>query len=162
MGKTVEFDTAFDRVLGNEGGYTFNEKDPGGETKWGISKRSYPHLNIKELTREDAKRIYYADFWRNCGVGLHDSVVYQVFDAAVNHGIGNAIRMLQRAAKVADDGHWGPVSATAYEAMDESDALIRFLSQRLRFMAKLTTWLEFGRGWANRIADDLDYAAQDN
>jgi lysozyme family protein len=88
--------------------------------------------------------------------------VYQVFDAAVNHGIGNVIRMLQRAAKVADDGHWGPVSATAYEAMDESDALIRFLSQRLRFMAKLTTWLEFGRGWANRIADDLDYAAQDN
>ena len=58
----VDFDKAFDRLMGHEGGYTPGKGDPGGETKWGISKRSYPHLDIQSLTRDDAKVIYRRDF----------------------------------------------------------------------------------------------------
>jgi lysozyme family protein len=150
------------RILGHEGGYSNDPKDPGGETNWGISKRSYPNVDIKNLTRDGAIAIYKRDFWAQCGQGLALGVMFQVLDASVNHGIGNAIRMLQRAVGVADDGHWGSVSITAYMAMSVSDVLMLFLAERGEFMAKLKTFDTFGRGWTRRICLNLRYAAQDN
>ena len=89
----MNFDTAFDRLMGNEGGYSNELNDPGGETKWGISKRSYPDLDIKNLTREQAKAIYLRDFWiRGAMDQLPPAVAFQVFDFAVNSGIETAIR----------------------------------------------------------------------
>jgi len=157
----INFDTAFDRLIGHEGGYVNHPRDPGGETNWGISKRSYPHLNIANLTRDDAKEIYRRDFWAGLD-GVDDAVRFQVFDAAVNHGIGNAVRMLQRAVRVADDGHWGPVSASAAEKIDRNDLLLRFLAERLDFMRKLSTFKDFGSGWSGRIVGNLRYASEDN
>lgn len=58
-----KFEKAFGYMIENEGGYVFDKNDPGDETKFGISKKSYPHLNIKALTLEDAKKIYYEDYW---------------------------------------------------------------------------------------------------
>lgn len=158
----LDFDTAFDRLIGNEGGYVFDSRDPGGETKFGISKRSYPNVDIKNLSRDQAKAIYKRDFWDAAGNAIAPAVSFQVFDAAVNHGISTSVRMLQRAVGAADDGHWGPVSQAKYAAMDISDVLIRFLAERLDFMRKLSTWPAFGVGWAGRIANDLRYAAGDN
>lgn len=158
----VTFEVAVERSLSHEAGYVWHPRDPGGETKWGISKRTYPHLNIKDLTREDAKLIYKRDFWNACGSSLDPAVMYQVFDAAINHGIGNAIRMLQKAVKVADDGHWGPNSQSHYENMELNDKLMRFLSYRMDFMTKLITWDSFGKGWMRRIAENLRFAALDN
>lgn len=159
----MNFDTAFDRLLGHEGRYVDNPVDPGGETNWGISKRSYPHLDIKNLTREQAKAIYLRDFWEPLGAA-HPAIKYQVFDFAVNSGIQTALRKLQAAAGVADDGHWGPVSARALAAMELNDVLLRFNSRRMRFLTSLSKgwWDEFGRGVMNRIAGQLDYAAEDN
>lgn len=157
----MDFDTAFDRLIGHEGGYTNNPADPGGETQWGISARSYPHLNIRELTREQAKEIYRIDFWDVLG-DAHPAVKFQAFDFAVNSGIQTAIRKLQSAVGMADDGHWGPRSAAALKAMDLNDVLMRFAAQRLFFMTSLSTWPTFGKGWARRVASDLNYAAEDN
>lgn len=161
-GATMTFDRAIDRVLGHEGGYVFDARDPGGETNWGISKRSYPHLDIRNLTRDQAKAIYRTDFWDPVAGGKHPSVVYQLLDAAVNHGTGNATRMLQRAVGAADDGHWGPNSRAAYDRMSENDILILFLAERLEFFTKLARFDAFGRGWAKRIALNLRYAARDS
>lgn len=157
----LTFDQAVERVLKHEGGYVWNAKDPGGETQFGISKRSYPHVDIKNLTREQAKAIYYTDFWLPCGAVLSNELKFQVFDAAVNHGIGNAIRMLQRAVSVADDGHWGEISTRAYQNMPKTDAAMRFLAERLDFMRKLSTFPTFGKGWCGRIVDNIRYAAED-
>ena len=157
----MNFDDAFTRLLGNEGGYTNNPNDPGGETNWGISKRSYPDVDIKNLTQEGAKAIYLRDFWNPIG-DAHPAIKFQVFDFAVNSGIQTAIRKLQAAIGVADDGHWGPASAAALAAMDVNDVLMRFMAQRLRFWVKCTAWPTMGGGWANRAATDLEYAAQDN
>lgn len=159
---TVAFDVAIERTLSHEGGYVDNPRDPGGETQWGISKRSYPNVDIKNLTRDDAKKIYFDDFWTPCGQSLDDGVQFQVFDAAVNHGIQTAIRMLQRAVGAADDGHWGPFSQSAYEKMTEADVILLFLAERLEFMAKLNRFTDFGRGWSRRIAQNLRYGAQDS
>ena len=77
-----------ERVLSHEGGYVNDPRDPGGETRWGISKRSYPHVDIKRLTRDDAIAIYERDFWRRVqGDKLPRQFAFQALDAAVNHGI---------------------------------------------------------------------------
>lgn len=159
---SLEFEEAFDRLIGYEGGYVNDPQDPGGETNWGISKRAYPNVAIALLSRSDAAQIYRRDFWNACGQYLHGAVAFQVFDAAVNHGIGNAVRFLQRAVGVADDGHWGAISLAAYNKLELSDALMLFLAERGEFMVKLSTFERFGRGWMRRIFQNLRYAAKDN
>ena len=155
------FDTAFDRLLGHEGGYVNDPQDPGGETNWGVSKRTYPNVDIANLTREQAKEIYRRDFWDPLG-DAHPAIKFQVFDFAVNGGLPVALRKLQAAVGVADDGHWGPVSAAKLAALDVNDALLRFNAQRLRFYTSLSLWPTYGKGWTVRVAGNLDYAAQDN
>ncbi len=87
---------------------------------------------------------------------------FQAFDFAVNSGMQTAIRKLQTAIGVADDGHWGPASTAALSRLDVSDALMLYLAERLDFMRKLKAWPTFGAGWAGRIAGNLRYSAKDN
>jgi lysozyme family protein len=158
----MTFDLAFERLIGTEGGYVNNPADPGGETKWGISKRSYPHVDIRSLTRDGAKAIYLRDFWQRIHAdALADGVAFQVFDFAINSGIETAVRYLQRAIGVADDGHWGPVSIAAAAAQSETDTILLLNSERLDFMTRLANWPNASRGWARRIAANLKYAAID-
>lgn len=159
----MNFEQAIERVLGTEGGYVNNPADPGGETQWGISKRSYPNVDIKALTRAGAIEIYRTDFWARVHADeLFDGVAFQTLDFAVNSGIETAVRYLQRALGVADDGHWGPVTATAEKAVAESDQIMRLNAERLDFMRKLRTWPTFSSGWAGRIAANLRYGAEDS
>ena len=70
--------------------------------------------------------------------------------------------MLQRAAKVADDGQIGNVTLAAVASLPENDLLLRFNAERIRFFARLATFNTFGRGWMRRVADNMDHAAGDN
>lgn len=157
------FDTIFDRLIGHEGGYVNDPNDPGGETKWGISKRSYPHLIIRDLTREDAENIYRHDFWERINADkFPDGVAFQLFDFAINSGIETAIRYMQRALNVADDGYWGPISQKAADKATESDMIMKLNAERLDFMTRLKNWPNHGKGWARRIAQNLKYGAIDS
>ena len=159
----MTFDEAFDRLMGHEGKYVFHPDDPGGETNWGISKRSYPDLDIKNLTRDDAKIIYKRDFWDRVHADeIYDGVAFQAFDFAVNSGIETAVRKLQRAVGVADDGYWGPVTRKAIAEQSESDIIMLFVAERLDFWTSLSTWPTFGKGWARRAAANLRYGATDS
>ena len=159
----MTFDEAFERLIGHEGNYVNHPNDPGGETNWGISKRSYPSLNIKKLTRDDAKEIYKRDFWDRIHADeIYDGVAFQAFDFAVNSGIETAVRKLQRAIGVADDGHWGPITRTKIASLPESDIIMLFVAERLDFWTSLSTWSTFGKGWARRAADNLRYGATDS
>ncbi len=152
-----------ERVLSHEGGYVNDPRDPGGETRWGISKRSYPHVDIKRLTRDDAIAIYERDFWRRVqGDRLPRQFAFQALDAAVNHGIENAVRWMQRAAGVADDGYIGPMTLAAVARTDPADLVLKFNAERLEFYARLSTFDAFGRGWTRRVAGNLRHAAEDN
>lgn len=158
----MDFDTAFDRLITNEGGYVNDPLDPGGETKYGISKRSYPTLDIRNLTRAEAKEIYRTDFWQRADMDAVDgAIAFQVFDAAVNHGIETAVRLMQRAAGVADDGHVGPVTITAVKTKSVTDMLMLFIAERLDYWTRLSNWGAAGKGWARRAAQDLRFAAID-
>ena len=159
----MDFDAAFDRLMGHEGGYVNDLRDPGGETNWGISKRSYPDVDIKALTRDGATVIYRRDFWdRVHGDTLPDGVAFQLFDFAVNSGIGTAVRCLQRALGVADDGNWGPVSQQAASLASETEIIMRLNAERLDFMTRLRNWPHHGKGWARRTAQNLRYGAEDS
>lgn len=152
----MNFDQCFAALINSEGGYVNNPKDPGGETKFGITKRTYPSLDIARLTLADAKTIYKRDFWdRACADQLPVGLAFDVFDAAVNSGIEQSVRFLQRAVGVADDGHIGPVTLANIARNDAEALQARFNGQRLDFMTRLTTFDTFGRGWARRIAGNL-------
>lgn len=152
----MNFDQAFERLIGHEGGYVDNPKDPGGETKFGISKRSYPGEDIKGLTLDRAKAIYKRDFWGPSGCeAVPDAIKFDLFDMAVNSGCGTAIKTLQRAAGSAPDGLLGPNTLQAINSIPAQRLAARFNGQRLEFMAALPTWPAFGRGWARRIASNL-------
>lgn len=153
----MTFDQVFDKLINHEGGYVFNPHDPGGETKFGISKRSYPHLDIHSLTLADAKTIYRRDFWDRAQCDkLHPDLVFDLFDGAVNSGIGQAIRWLQRAVGVADDGVVGPLTLASINRENDTSAIrARYNGHRLDFMTRLSTWDVFGKGWARRIASNL-------
>lgn len=143
-----------------EGGYTNDPNDPGGETKWGISKRSYPNLIIRELTRDQARDIYRKDFWDKLELDDDEGIIaFQIFDFAVNSGIHVAIRYLQRALGIADDGWWGPISRAAFHDASTDHLVMQLISQRLDYMTRLSGWDRYGRGWARRIAQNLRYGA---
>lgn len=162
----ITFDVAFERLIGHEGGYVNHPDDPGGETNWGITKRTALEAGytgeMRDLTRDQAKEIYRVAYWDRARCDEYDgAIAFQLFDAAVNHGIGNAIRFLQRAVRVADDGVMGPITMAAIESTSVTDVLMRFNAARLRFYTNLSKWPSFGKGWARRTADNLNYGADD-
>lgn len=155
----MNFDLAFERLIGHEGGYVDHKDDPGGETKFGIAKRSYPAEDIPNLTLARAKEIYKRDFWNAVkGDQLPYPIAFEVFDAAVNHGVGTAVRLLQKAIGVSTDGILGPVSLATAQAMDPARFKARFNGQRLQFYTDLPTWASFGKGWVRRVANNLKEA----
>lgn len=152
----MTFDDAVALVLGHEGGYVDHPSDPGGKTKYGISQRAYPHLDIARLTVDDAIAIYRRDYWDRMRMDvLPDVVRADLFDTAVNSGPGTAARLLQRAVGVAEDGVIGAVTLAAVARFEPARLRARFNAVRLRFLTDLTTWSTFGRGWARRIAANL-------
>lgn len=156
----MDFDTAFERLIGHEGGYVNDPQDPGGETKFGISKRSYPNEDIAGLTLAQAKAIYLRDFWRRVGCDMVPDVLrFDLFDTAVNSGQTRAVQFLQRAAGTLDDGKLGPMTVAALGHMDPERLFARFNGHRLDFLNdNPEQWAHFGRGWAQRIAENLKAA----
>ncbi len=167
MSENLTFKAVFNRVIGHEGGYVNDPYDAGGETNWGITKRTAQENgytgSMRAMTREQAYKIYEKAFWQryNCDK-LSSAVAYQFFDAAVNHGVGNASRMLQRAVGVLDDGVVGNITLDAVADMPISDFILNFNAERIKFYTRLKNFARFGAGWMNRVAGNLKYAAIDN
>ncbi|MDR0581149.1 MAG: hypothetical protein LBG04_03500 [Holosporaceae bacterium] len=156
-----KFLKAFDYVMYHEGGYVKDPKDAGGETKFGISKRSYPHLDIKNLTRDQACKIYFCDFWlkAKCENINDENIATKFFDLAVHTGIPQAVKLVQRAlraagAQIIEDGIIGPVTLTAINKADPTDLLAALKSEAAGFyrliVAKTPTQQRFIDGWLNR------------
>lgn len=169
-----KFETLFARLIGHEGKFQKDSRDPGNwtggrvnvgkliGTKFGIAANTYPDLDIPNLTLDQAKEIYFRDWWLKAGGDVFDfAIVAQLWDFAINAGMSTARRALQRAANVADDGIIGPNTIKAVNAMTVTDVIMRFNAQRLRYYTSLSTWPTYGKGWTNRVAGQLDYGAID-
>lgn len=159
----ANFDQAFIDLLGHEGGYTNHPDDPGGETNWGITvavAREHGYLgSMKDLDQEVAKQIYAKKYWLAAFDQLPYPVAFQVFDAAVNSGVGQAVRWLQRSVGAADDGKLGPITLATVQVADPLKLVLLFNAERLMFMTNLSTWPSFSRGWARRVASNLKKGA---
>ncbi|MDR3631704.1 MAG: glycosyl hydrolase 108 family protein [Desulfocapsaceae bacterium] len=155
----MHFDTAFDDLIGNEGGYVNNPADPGGETNWGITVKVARENGyagpMRDMSRQTAKAIYARRYWLPQLEALPYAVAFQVFDAAVNHGLVTAVRWLQLAVGADADGKFGNKTLNASLAADPHRTVNLFNSTRLQFYTDLAIWQTFGRGWARRVANNL-------
>jgi len=153
----MSFETVVHMVLEHEGGYVNHPSDPGGETKYGISKRAYPDVDIAELTEDDAADIYKRDYWdRIKGDDLPAGVACVVMDYAVNSGISRASKALQSVCGIANgDGIIGPASLNAVwvtvKNTSEEDVINAVTTQRQEFIRALKIYETFGKGWERRI-----------
>lgn len=154
----MNFDLAFSALLGNEGDYVDNLADPGGATRYGITQR-VARANgyggdMRELPLDEARRIAKTEYWDKYQCDLFPlEISFQVFDAAYNGG--HPVQWLQQAAGVPADGIIGPATTRAILGTDSYKIVMRFDALRLKYLASLGTWPTFGRGWTNRIADNL-------
>jgi len=154
-----KFNKAVEKLLELEGGYVNDPADPGGETKFGICKRSYPDLNIAELTRDEAIAIYYRDWWDKYGYGKieYDPLAEKVFELAVNMGPRKAHGFLQAAVLLSGGKHIKPDGIIGPKTLDavNSHKCERYLLARFRLLAiKHYVNLNnprFLAGWVKRV-----------
>lgn len=156
----MSFDTCFTKLLGNEGSYSNNPSDTGGETMWGITKKVATENGytgeMKKLPVDLAKDIYRKKYWDSVGIdNLPEQLQFDVFDGVVNSGAVQAIKWLQRAVHTKDDGILGHITYLACNSIEPEVVLARYNGHRLQFMTDLGTWQVFGKGWARRIANNL-------
>ena len=155
------FEHAVSFVLAHEGGYSNDVDDEGGETKFGISKRSYPDIDVDDLTIERAKNIYKRDFWdTQLYKDIKDiNLATKVFDLAVNMGSNWAHRLVQRALKstgqdITEDGVLGPITLTAINKADLTDLLAALKSEAAGYYRTLAATqprkAKFLKGWLKR------------
>lgn len=159
MPSTKQIDEILDNVIRREGGYVAHPKDPGGETKYGISKRSYPGLDIKNLTIPQAKDIYCRDFIlpHRLQEIHHPLVMEQILDWIINSGPGvvkapERVKALQRLIGIDADGIVGTKTIEAINQYDSTALVQRILYDRLFFYCRLTKH-PFITGWVRRLVE---------
>ena len=153
------FDEIIEKVLEHEGGYVNDPKDLGGETKYGITKRFYPDVDIKNLTIEQATEIYKKDYWdKNKVETLPQNLWHIYFDMCVNMGKRTAVKVLQRAAvnkgrDIEVDGGLGPMTIGALKGVE----LDRVRAFRVKYYVDLITARpeqeKFYLGWFRRATE---------
>jgi lysozyme family protein len=143
------FNRCIDVILSNEGGYVDDPNDSGGETNYGISKQSYPLLDIKNLTIDQAKEIYFRDYWNPHFEELTDpNIALQIFDFGVNAGVTRSIRIAQHNCQVHEDGILG--HGTILAINNSPCFLERFKTARIKYYASITGGSKYLKGWTNR------------
>lgn len=162
MAYSDKFLRAIEFVLQHEGGYVNDPTDSGGETNFGISKRSYPNLNIKELTRDDAIQIYHRDWWvRHKYEQINDpAIATKILDMAVNMGPQRAHTLLQQALHAVGqrhvniDGIIGPQTISAANNSPREPLLAALRSEAANYYRSLVqrnpNLVKFRDGWLNR------------
>lgn len=157
----ANFEICLEHVFRFEGGYVDHPLDPGGATKYGITRatlsrwrgRPVAKAEVMALTRADAAAIYRANYWDAvAGDELPAGLDLALFDYAVNSGPGRAIRTLQALHGVRADGIIGPVTRAAIAGAPVPVQIRTLCRARRGFLGRLPTWATFGRGWSNRVA----------
>lgn len=138
-------------VLAEEGPETNDPNDPGGHTKFGISKRAFPELDIGSLTRDQAAGIYRGHYWTPCRCEeLAKPLALCVFDAAVNMGNAMAVRLLQAIVDVTEDGIMGPMTLLAVKGADVAATVKNYHAERESQYRSMMGFFRYGHGWLNR------------
>ena len=139
-----------------EGGFVNHPSDPGGATNYGIIERvaranGYTG-HMRDLPRDTAIAIYFKDYWDGKLMNhIKNHVAFHLYDCSINSGYSRAIKLLQRAIGVAEDGLIGANTINAISRYSESELILRFNIVRMHFYGTLKHFNTFGRGWMNRL-----------
>ena len=160
MSELITFNEIIEKVLEHEGGYVNDPTDRGGETKYGITKKFYPDVDIKNLTLDQAKHIYHTDYWRRAKCDEIPSRLRHIyFDMLVNFGKRGAVKVLQKAAnaknkdKIDVDGGLGPATLKAIQNLElervRAYRVLRFANLVIKKPEQERFWF----GWFRRATE---------
>lgn len=143
--------------------------DTGGLTKWGISKKAFPSVDIAALTYEQACELYRTHYWDRCRCDeLPSPLAFLVFDCAVNQGSYTATKILQRTLGVSPDGVLGSKTMAEIKKASLTEASMRdlltaFQCQRAGAYLRLNNSAEemYEKGWVIRLLKGLNAATSD-
>jgi lysozyme family protein len=163
----ADFEPAIIPLLASEGGYSDRSADRGGPTKYGISQKSYPGLDIKNLTVTQAKAIYKKDYWDKIkGDKIkNQNTAYHIFDIAVNSGPGTAAKLTQQSLNqmgytLAVDNAIGPLTLAALNTANQAKFNDNLYNLRIKFynaiVSKDASQMANYNGWLNRAKAVID------
>lgn len=159
------FERALKLTLGFEGGLSNDPDDRGKLTNFGVTQAAYDRFrrlnalsarSVTSITAPEVSALYRTEYWipAHCP-DLPERLALCVFDAAVNHGPGQAIRLLQDALGLTIDGIFGLRTRAAVEDVDEPTVIARYLDARQAFYDAIVshdpTQSKFAHGWSNRV-----------
>lgn len=159
----ADFNIAIQKTLDAEGGDTITNDpdDSGGLTRYGISQRSYPELDISTITKQQAKDIYKKDYWDMVkGDALEvQTIAEAIFDFAVNAGPARAIKLAQKAINTEADGMIGPLTLTGWNMAHNELFLYKYAVEKIKFYRDIVTHNPIQKkyilGWINRSLEGL-------
>lgn len=169
----MDFETAWRKTMTWEGGDRLHTVpgDPGGTTKYGISQRAHPNVDIAALSERKAQMIARLHYWNPLNaVELPSEVRWDVFDVGFNAGLYRAGKLLQRSINlcrqsmgsvdfITEDGQIGPITIQAADGLDPAKLLRVFRAYRAEHYLALaeTGRAKFIHGWLRRAAGDRNY-----
>lgn len=162
-----DLDRALEFLLEEEGGWSNHPADRGGATMYGITQATYnawlkktgkPTRSVKNISHAEAKTLYETEYWKAAKCDkLPWPISYMTFDAAVNSGVGRAVKWTQEGLRLTPDGAVGPRTiAAAQKAVNEGDGkrLLAIVDARVSFLARLVqskpSQAAFLLGWWRR------------
>lgn len=155
----ASFDLAITKTLQHEGGDTFtnDSSDHGGATKYGISEKAYPELDIRNLTEDQAREIYRRDYWNRIhGDDIQSQIVAEtIFDVCVNMGVAGGSKLAQKTLAIKPaDGIIGPQSLAVINAADEDLFIAKFALAKIQRYTEIcqadSSQKKYLLGWLNR------------
>lgn len=158
------FEQAHKNVLVYEGGKVDHPSDPGGRTNQGVTQKVFaaylrgnnkPVRDVYTMTVQERDDIYRAQYWHRIQADrLPAGVDFVVYDGAVNSGVAQSAKWLQRALGLTADGVIGDVTIEAARNHPDHDMLVAAICERrLVFLRALKTWGTFGKGWSRRVTN---------
>lgn len=135
-----------------EGGLVDDPKDPGGLTKYGISQRAFPSVDVRNLSIGQAKDIYLSEYWSPIrGDEMPKPLALYAFDMSVNMGRARGVMILQRAVNADPlDGVVGMRTLAMSRIADAREAVESMHTQREAYYKSLSNFSRFGGGWLAR------------
>ena len=151
------------KVLEHEGGYVWDERDPGGETNYGISRKFLDSVGRSDdltegvFTRETAIEIYRTHFWKSYMEHIDgDIICLMLFDFGVNAGLDRAVKTLQKSLRIKEDGQVGPITLSRTNAPGQQRWIVkRFFEEIILFYGNLSNFQYFGKSWVRRAVDNI-------
>jgi lysozyme family protein len=164
-------EVAFPWVIGIEKGFQNDPEDPGNwtggavgsgrlvGTKYGVSAKAYPYLDIQNLTLEHAQQIAKNDYWDKFqGDHLPAPVSLSVFDFGYNAGVHEGVVVLQRTLDLPEDGVVGPITLSSLSTRDPRWVAKTYYVERVLAYRQMKNWAHDGNGWSARAAATRDKA----